>query len=297
MFADELEIDDALVRRLLTAQFPSWAGLPLERVEPSGTDNAIFRVGEDLAVRLPRRPRTNVVLEKERRWLSWLAPSLPLPIPVPVEEGVPTDEYPLSWFVYRWLPGAPVTDSKLRDANEAARDLAAFITALQRLEATGGPLPGEHNFFRGEPLARRDDETREAIAKLRERLDADRLLASWEGALEAEAWHGAPVWIHGDLDARNLLVQEGRLSAVIDWGCLGIGDPACDAMVAWKLLPAGARDVFRNALGVDAATWSRARGWALSQAVAALAYYTLETNALLVREAERWLAAVLGDPA
>jgi aminoglycoside phosphotransferase (APT) family kinase protein len=134
---------------------------------------------------------------------------------------------------------------------------------------------------------------RKAIVSLRDDLDVNAATAAWERALEAPVWQGAPVWIHGDLDSRNLLVREGRLSAVLDFGCLGVGDPACDVMVAWKLLPANVRDVFRATLSIDEATWERARGWVLSQVLNALAYYTLETNAVLVREARRWLGEVL----
>lgn len=295
MHADELDIDAALVRGLLENQFPQWAGLPLERVRPSGTDNAIFRLGDELVLRLPRRDKDAVRLEKERDWLPVLAPLLPLAVPVPVAVGRPAEAYPLTWSIYGWVPGRPITEEPLADQGHAAHDLAAFIAALQRVDPAGGPPPGEHNAFRGEPLAARDTATRAAIAALREDIDARAATDVWQEALGARVWTEPPVWIHGDLDARNLLVERGRLSAVIDFGCLGTGDPACDVMVAWKLFSGEARRVFRTALGVDGATWSRGRGWALSQAVGALAYYTTETNPVLVREARRWLAAVLGD--
>jgi aminoglycoside phosphotransferase (APT) family kinase protein len=174
-------------------------------------------------------------------------------------------------------------------------DLAEFVLALQRIDPTGGPPPGEHNAFRGEPLASRDESTRAAIAALRNSLDADAVTAVWEDALSAPEWDRPPVWIHGDLDPRNLLVTNGRLNAVIDFGCLGVGDPACDVMVAWKVLSPEARDSFRAALSVDRATWTRARGWALSQALGALSYYTVETNAALVHEGRRWLQQLLAD--
>lgn len=176
-----------------------------------------------------------------------------------------------------------------------ATDLAQFIAALQRIDPSGGPSPGEHNFFRGVPLARRDAATRAAMAALDGQIDVDAVNTAWVEALQAPAWARPPVWIHGDLDARNLLVANGRLSAVIDFGGLGVGDPACDVMVAWKVLPADTRHIFRSALSVDKTTWARGRGWALSQALMALSYYTMETNPLLVREAQRWLAEVLAD--
>ena len=178
-----------------------------------------------------------------------------------------------------------------------ATDLAQFVAALQRIDPTGGPEPGEHNFFRGEPLATRDASTRAAIVALGGTIDVDAMTAAWESALRSPEWERPPVWIHGDLDSRNLLAEEGRLSAVIDWGGLGVGDPACDVMVAWKILSADTRDTFRGALSVDESTWARARGWALSQSLMALSYYTLETNPVLVLEAQRWLAEVLADHA
>jgi aminoglycoside phosphotransferase (APT) family kinase protein len=295
MHADELDVDVDLVRRLLAEQFPERADLPLEPVLPLGTDNANFRLGEELLVRLPRRRRTSVTLEKERRWLPRLAPHLPLAVPVPVAEGVPTAEYPFAWSVYRWLPGVNATVAPIADHVQLPANIAELVAALQRIEASDGPPPGEHNFFRGELLAARDEAMRAGIATLRGQLDDDAVTAVWDDALAAPEWESPPVWIHGDLDARNLLVEDGRVSAVIDWGSAGVGDPACDVMVAWKLLPPDVRRVFRAALEVDDATWRRGRGWALSQAIGALAYYTEETNAVLVHEARRWLVEVLAD--
>ena len=293
MHADELEIDEPLVRRLLAAQFPQWAKLPLEPVLPAGTDNAIYRLGDDMAVRLPRIHWAAERVEKEVDWLPKLAPHLPLPIPVPLARGGPDDDYPWHWSVCRWLEGETATVDRLADAYQTATDIAGFVAALQLIDPTGGPAPGAHNAGRGAPLATRDASVRKAVAVLRGDLDAHAVTVAWERALEAPVWQGTPVWIHGDLDSRNLLVREGRLSAVIDFGCLGVGDPACDVMVAWKLLPAHVRDVFRATLSIDETTWERARGWVLSQALNALAYYTLETNAVLVLEARRWLREVL----
>jgi aminoglycoside phosphotransferase (APT) family kinase protein len=295
MHADELDVDVELGRRLLAEQFPEWADLPLEPVLPLGTDNANFRLGEELLVRLPRRPRTSLTLEKERRWLPRLAPHLPLGVPVPVAEGIPTAEYPFAWSVYRWLPGENAIVARIADPTQLAADLAELIAALQRIDVSDGPSPGEHNFFRGVALAARDEAMRAGIAALRGELDTEAVTAAWDDALAAPEWQRPPVWIHGDLDARNLLVEDGRVSAVIDWGSAGVGDPACDVMVAWKLLPPDARRVFRAALEIDDATWRRGRGWAVSQAIGALGYYTEETNAVLVREARQWLAEVLAD--
>ena len=293
MHADEVDVDVALVRRLLGRQFPEWADLALEEVRPFGTDNALYRLGDDMVVRLPRRERTRRTLERERRWLPRLAPLLPLPVPVPLAEGAPGAGYPFSWSIYTWLSGETVTAATSADPSRLTADLAQFITALQRIDPAGGPPPAEDNFFRGAPLARRDAATRAAIASLEGEIDVDGVTETWDEALRAPEWTGPPVWIHGDLDARNLLVEDGRLSGVIDWGGLAVGDPACDAMVAWKVVTAETRESFRSALAIDDATWARARGWAVSQAVNALAYYTLETNPVLVREARRWIAEVL----
>jgi aminoglycoside phosphotransferase (APT) family kinase protein/RimJ/RimL family protein N-acetyltransferase len=295
MHADEVETDASLVRRLLASQFPQWAGLPIERVLPAGTDNAIYRVGDAMSVRLPRIERATEALEKECEWLPRLAPLLPLPVPVPLARGEPGEGYPWRWAVCRWLEGENATPERLADRGQAALDLAGFVSALQRVDATGGPGPGRHNAYRGVPLATRDDPTRAAIASLGSAVDADAASAAWDEALTAPAWDGPPTWIHGDLDSRNMLATQGRLSAVLDFGCLGVGDPAYDVMVAWKLLAAGTRDLFRTALAVDDATWARARGLALSQALIALGYYTMETNPVLVLEARRGLAEVLAD--
>jgi aminoglycoside phosphotransferase (APT) family kinase protein len=295
MHADEVDTDALLVRRLVAAQFPEWADLPIEPVLSGGTDNALYRLGDELVVRLPRHERTVGTLEIERRWLPKLAPSLPLAVPAPVAEGMPAGGYPWTWSIYRWLEGETATTERIADPRAAAADLAQFVSALQRIDGTGAPPPSRLNAYRGVPLATRDETTRASIAALGSKIDAKAATAAWEAALDAQEWQRAPVWIHGDLDARNLLANEGRLTAVIDWGCLGLGDPACDVAVAWKMLDPDARNVLRTTLSVDDATWARGRGWALSQALNALSYYTLETNAVLVREAERWLSEVLSE--
>jgi aminoglycoside phosphotransferase (APT) family kinase protein len=291
--ADEANTDSSLVRRLLAAQFPQWADLPIEPVEPRGTDNALYRLGNDMVVRLPRRERTVGTLKKERTWLPRLAPYVTLAVPTPLAEGRPTEDYAWIWSVYSWLDGENATADQLADLGRAATDLARFVAALERIDTTGGPGPGEHNFFRGEAIGERDAAVRASIAALRDDIDLRAVIAVWEAALCAPQWKRPPVWIHGDLDSRNLLALDGRLSAVIDWGSLGVGDPACDVMVAWKVLSADSRDIFRTALSIDDATWARGRGWALSQALGALSYYTLETNPVLVRESRRWLVEVL----
>lgn len=295
MHADEVDTDPSLVCRLLAAQFPQWAELPIEPVDSAGTDNALYRLGEDMVVRLPRVHRATAALDKEVRWLPTLAPLVPVAIPIPLAVGKPAQSYPFTWSIYTWLEGETATRERIADLEQAATDLAAFVAAMQRVDPREGPAPGQHNVFRGVPLAMRDESTRGAIASLGSTIDVGAVMAAWEAALQAPEWRRAPVWIHGDLDSRNLLVERGRLSAVIDFGCLGVGDPACDVMVVWKILSADTRELFRAELSVDDATWARSRGWALSQGLIALAYYTLETNAVLVREAQRWMDEVLAD--
>jgi aminoglycoside phosphotransferase (APT) family kinase protein len=287
MHADELEIDEALVRRLLAEQFPDWSDLSLSLVEPAGTVNAIFRLGAGLSVRLRRRRGRTEPGGKELDWLPRLAPLLPLELPVPVAQGRPSGEYPWFWDVHTWVEGETVPVEEI-DVVRAARDLAAFVGGLQQADPAGAP-PG-----RGIPLADRDPEFRHWVALFDG--DAALVTAAWERALAAPPWEGAPVWHHGDLDVRNWLVRDGCIRGVIDWGSMGVGDPACDVMVAWKLRSSAARDAFREALPTDDATWERARGWAVSQAVAAVAYYTPENNPTLYGEAEHWVAAALaGD--
>lgn len=294
MHADEVDIDSNLVGRLIVSQFPKWAKLNVVPVAFLGTDNALYRLGSNMVVRLPRRQKNTGRLEKESRWLPKLAPLLPLTVPIPLVTGKPAEGYPFDWAIYRWLEGEPAASDKI-DMGQAATHLATFVAALQRVDPAGGPPPGEHNAWRGVPLAMRDRAMRSAMASLGSAINTEAVTAVWEAALSSRVWERAPVWIHGDLDSRNLLAVGGRLTAVIDFSCLGVGDPACDVMVAWKMLSGGSRDTFLTALSIDEATWVRALGWVLSQALIALAYYTVETNPVLVREAQRWMAEVFAD--
>lgn len=289
MHADEIPTDVPLVRRLLAAQFPEWAALPIEPVSSSGTDNALYRLGADMVVRLPRIHWAVGGVEKDFRWLPMLAPLLPVAIPVPLAKGTPAEGYPWEWGVYPWLEGENPTVDGIADADSLARDAARFVDALQRIDPTGGPPAS-----RGAPLATRDEPTREAIEALRGVIDVDGAIAAWEAALGAPVWHGPPVWVHSDLLPGNLLVEQGRLSAVIDFGGLGLGDPACDLMVAWTLFSGESRDVFRSALSVDDATWARGRGHALSWALIFIPYY-LNTNPVGVSDARRTIDEVLAE--
>ena len=251
-----------LVRQLVDTQFPCWAELPITNVEYSGWDNRTFRLGNSMSVRLPSAAGYAAQVRKEQQWLPRLAPLLPLPIPVPLAMGVPTAEYPWHWSIYRWLEGQHATLERIADLRQFALALADFLVALYRIDATGGPIAGEHNSYRGGSLRVYDAETRQALDTLAGKIDTETAAAVWEAAINA-TWLGPAVWVHGDVAAGNLLVDNGRLSAVIDFGSSGVGDPACDLVIAWTLLSDESREAFRQALPLDNTTWARARGWAL----------------------------------
>lgn len=276
---DELDIDEPLVRALIAEQFPQWAGLPLDRAG-DGTVNVIYRLGGELSVRLPRREGPETEDNLEFRWLPVFAPHLPVAIPQPVARGRPGCGYPWYWSIHTWL------DGELPTGPLPAEDVAAFVAALQRIDTAGGHDP---DYGRGRPLSFRDPHVRDAL----ERVDAPGALELWQRAVAAPEWDGPRVWTHADLDRRNVLVRDGRLAGVLDWGGVGVGDPAVDVMVAWKLVDRGERDRFRHLLGADDATWLRAQGWVLSQALIALGYYTPESNPAIHAEATRWLAELL----
>lgn len=288
------EINLSLVKRLISGQFPQWTDLPLEPFNSSGTENAIYRLGEDMFVRLPRGDWAIQQVEKEQRWLPFLAPHLRLTIPTPLAFGMPTEGYPWRWSVYRWIKGENAIMGNIDNPYQAATELGHFVTALQRINPVGGPPPGDHNFGRGLPLAMRDAGVREAIANLHNIIDTDAATLAWEAALQTPVWDGPPVWIHGDLLAGNLLVDQGRLSAVIDFGGLGVGDPANDWMFAWNLLSVESREMLRAAYSVDDATWARGRGWALSVGLIALPYYQT-SNPVFAGVARRLIDEVLAD--
>ena len=290
MHDEEIDTNISLVSRLLTAQFPQWAHLPIEPVPSTGTDNAIYRLGHDMAVRLPFIHWATGQVDKEHEWLPKLGPHLPLAVPVPLAKGQPGEGYPWQWSVYQWLEGEEARIEHMADPRQAAIDLAYFMTALQQIDTTGAP----HDSPRGEPLAKRDAQTRAAIAALSGTLDADAMTTVWDAAMSASVWQGPPVWIHGDLKAGNLLATQGRLSGVIDFGCLGVGDPACDVMAAWMFLSAETRGVFRTALQVDEAAWARGRGWALSVGVIALPYYQ-NTNPGFAEIARHTIVETIAD--
>ena len=288
MHDGEADIDAGLVRRLVAAQFPSLAGLPVSAVQPAGTVNAIYRLGDRLCARLPRVRSWAQDLDEEWDWLPKLAPQLSLRIPEPVAKGRPGSGYPFSWAIYRWIDGRPYADEVVGDEHQAARELAQFVAELRRIDPAGAPRGGR------EPLRQLDADTRAAIASARDVIDSDAATAAWCRALEAPAWNGTPVWIHADLLRPNLLTVGGRLSAVIDFGSAGAGDPAADVIAAWSVFGPAGRGTFRSALGVDDGTWHRARGYALHQAAMIIPYYP-ETNPGFVALAKRTVGEVLAD--
>ena len=292
MHDDELDLDTALVERLVRAQMPRWAGLPITRVASSGTDNAMFRLGDAMVVRMPRVERAVPRLENEHKWMSVLAPHLPLATPTLLARGEPGSGYPWIWSVHSWIEGHNAFDAEVHDLTQAARDIAALVTALQHIDTRGAPLaePGR----RGQPLSATERQTRRAIEEARALVDVEGVTAAWEAALRAPEWDREPVWFHGDIARGNLLVRGGRIHALIDFGSIGVGDPACDLVVAWDLFDSATRPALRAALDVDDATWDRGRGWALCTALWALPYY-LRTNPPMVTQARYKLAEVLAD--
>jgi aminoglycoside phosphotransferase (APT) family kinase protein len=264
------DITPGLVSRLVATQFPQWAELPVRPVDVDGWDNATFRLGERMSVRLPSSQAYVEEVEKEHRWLPILAPQLPLPIPEPLAMGKPGCGFPRPWSVYRWIEGQTAAAAKVANLPEFAADLADFLTALYKVDPSGGPLPGTHNFFRGGSPAYYDAETRTALAALCGQIDTGLAAEVWNEALAAR-WDGPPVWFHGDAQPGNLLLDSsGRLSAVIDFGTSGIGDPACDTTIAWTFLSGESQRVFKQRLPADEATWTRGRGWAIWKAMIVL---------------------------
>jgi aminoglycoside phosphotransferase (APT) family kinase protein len=289
MHAAEADIDTALVRRLVAEQFPAWADLPVEPVMSSGTVNAMYRLGDDLAVRLPRIPAAAGDVAAEQTWVPLLAPHLPVAVPAPVGLGTPAADYPYPWSVCQWLPGTNPAVDDLVEPDRLAEDLAAFVTALRRVAPAGAPAAG-----RGVPLAARDAPTRAAIAASDGLVDTAAITDIWDDALRLPLRSGPPTWMHADLSPGNLLVQDGRLTAVIDWGAAGVGDPTVDLIVAWNLLPASARRTFRDRLAVDDDTWRRGRGWALSISIIQLPYYQ-HTNPVLAANSRHVISEILAE--
>ncbi len=287
------EIDLSLAQRLVANQFPHWAHLPVRPVALDGWDNRTFRLGGDMSVRLPTAEPYSGQVPKEHEWLPRLAPLLPLPIPVPLAMGRPGLGYPWHWSIYKWLDGQPAALDGVADRVEFAATLAGFLHALYSIDSAGGPPPGKHNFLRGASPVVYDEEARNAVAALRTEIDTPAALDVWEIAL-ASTWAHPPVWIHGDVAVGNLLVRDGRLAAVIDFGSSAVGDPSCDLVIAWTFLEGESRRTFRDLLPFDAGTWARGRGWAIWKALITLREY-IKTDAAKAGEARRVIEEVLRD--
>jgi aminoglycoside phosphotransferase (APT) family kinase protein len=296
LHVDEVDIDASVAHRLLHEQFPEYAALPLVRVASGGTDNAVLRLGDDLALRMPLTPGAVGGLLKEVRWLPFVAPHLTLPVPEVLATGVPGEGYPFPWAVVRWLDGEDGLSGQIASLSEAARTLGQFVRELQRIDTTDAPLPGSPGFSRGLPIAERDAGLRTTLEQCRDLLDVDRVTEVWDDALAAPDWDGPPVWLHADLLPTNLLVRDGRLAGVLDFGTIATGDPAYDVTPAWHLLDQDTRPLFREIVAADEATWRRARGLVVSGGVIALPYY-LHTNPAMVATARRGISEVLGDRA
>ena len=288
-------IDVELVTALVADQFPEWGHLPITQVLPGGWDNRTFRLGDELSVRLPSNEGYGLQVQKEQRWLPILAPQLRMPVPEPVGIGRASERFPFPWSVYRWLPGRAASADLIAHDTTFAADLGDFLADLQRADASGGPLPGAHNFSRGDSPAVYDAQTRHAIEALGDTIDAAVVGEVWDAALSTR-WQAEPVWFHGDVSEGNLLVDGRRLAAVIDFGTSGIGDPACDLVIGLTTFRGQAREAFRQHRALDADTWARARGWAIWKALIVAAgmagSHSPETEAL---KARRTIDAVIED--
>lgn len=289
MHVDEIEIGIGLVKRIVAEQFPGWADLPLKKVMSSGTNNALFKLGDGMVVRLPRISSAVKHINTERTWLPKLAPHLPVSVPLPLGLGYPSKGYPWPWTIYTWLEGLNPDVDLLTEPELLASDIAQFITDMHRIDPTDAP-PAR----RGAPLEVQDPQVRQALKDLHDVIDIAAATRIWEECLQVPAWAQPPIWVHGDLMHGNLLVTEGRLSGVIDFEGVGIGDPACDLIPAWNLLPVSARDTFKITSNVDNDTWLRGKGWAFSMALIQLPYYK-NTNLILAANADHVIKEVLAD--
>lgn len=288
-----LDINVHIVERLIAQQYPEWSYLEIKPVEESGHDNRTFHLGEQMSVRLPSAEHYVPQVEKEHKWLPFLAKSLTLPISTPLAKGKPNDEYPYPWSVYQWIEGDTLKHQNIDNLHQLAKDLAAFLKELQAINPSGGPLAGKHNFYRGGDISVYDQQSRKAIENNGDIFNANLLLDIWNLALQS-AWERDPVWVHGDVAPGNILVKDGKLTAVIDFGVLGVGDPSCDLVMAWTFFDKESRSTFKNMLEVDEGTWNRARGWALWKALITYDEHT-DSNKERAAEAYRTIQIILEE--
>ncbi|PLT29454.1 aminoglycoside phosphotransferase family protein [Peribacillus deserti] len=288
-----LIINIELVSSLINEQFPEWSNLNITPVKNGGNDNRTFHLGEHMSVRLPSSAGYAPQVEKEQMWLPILAEKLSLPIPIPIAKGNPNENYPWSWSIYKWLQGEPLSHNNIENLNHIAKDLGSFLKELQAIDASIGPSAGKHNFYRGGSLSIYNEESRNAIKNNKEDFDEGLLSEIWGLALDS-VWESKPLWVHGDIAPGNVLVKDGQLCAVIDFGILGVGDPSCDAAIAWTFFDDASRKVLKNELNLDEATWNRARGWALWKAL--ITYNAKkDTDKLKAKEAKITIQTIVKD--
>jgi aminoglycoside phosphotransferase (APT) family kinase protein len=290
MHEGQVDVDADSVRRLLVDQFPDLSNRSVTAIDSKGTVNALFRIGDELIARLPLVEKWSDAIEREWKWLPWFSQRIvSVRLPEPVLKGRPAEDYPFPWAIYRWIDGAPYDDALVDDERSAAETLAGFVLELRSLELVEGAPRGGRL-----PLHQLDEETRAAIRAAAGTIDATAAMAAWENALKAPVWDGEAAWIHGDLLRPNLLVNEGHLAAVIDFGGVGVGDPATDLMPAWSVFGLGGREAFRAALDPDEASWSRGRGIALHQAAMVIPYY-VGTNPGFVTLSRRAIEQIIEE--
>jgi len=263
---EKIQVTLDIINALIAEQFPQWANLKITPVRNSGWDNITFHLGDSMLIRMPSAQCYVAQVEKEQHWLPKLAPHLPLRIPKPLALGVPNNQYPWHWSIYEWIEGAVASKDSIDSLPDFATDLGHFLKVLQAINTTDAPTPGAHNFYRGGLLKTYAADVEQSINILRSTIDVSAVQIIWNKALSSQ-WQSAPVWLHGDIAPGNLLTREGKLSAVIDFGCCAVGDPACDLAIAWTFFDTESRARFKAALSIDENTWARGKGWALWKAL------------------------------
>ena len=293
----QLIINEALAQQLIIDQFPQWKDLLIQAVTHQGWDNRTFRLGDRMLVRLPSTEEYVRQVQKEQKWLPILALKLSLPIPEPIALGQSSKDFPWEWSVYKWLEGDSANTINLeeKDLEAIAQQLAYFLNEFHKLDVAGAPPPGLHNYWRAAHTSVYDAETRALINKLKSHIDADSANSLWEKAISSQ-WGKDPVWVHGDVASGNILVKDNKLSAVIDFGCMGIGDPACDLTIAWTFFKNKSREAFKKAMNLDPDTSERARAWALWKALYELSELDDKLSAKAI-EQKRIIADILKEHA
>lgn len=282
---NKIQINIDLVQQLIVSQFPQWAHLPIVPFEFGGCDNRTFHLGNAMSIRLPSAEEYARQVKKEQEWLPKIATHLPLPIPEPIAMGMPSKDYPWYWSIYKWLEGESANCLMLSDAHLEiiAAQLAQFLRAFHQFDAEDAPAPGLHNWWRAAHTSVYDAETKSLMEKLKDFIDVNNARSLWQRAINSK-WNRDPVWVHGDVASGNLLVRDNKLAAVIDFGCMGIGDPACDLTIAWTFFNGQSRNIFKANLDFDEETWARARGWAMWKALYEISELEDKSGAALAKQ-------------